>query len=134
MMNATASTTPQTKNSVADEFRSLIPAEVTAVFLTLHTNIENTEDNNIWFFVFAALLAVVSVPYTRTVVKSSWPRALLVSFIVFPAWSLMIAYERIDFFAARPFIVTGIMLILGLLVPVIAAAQAVGSPPSTAGE
>lgn len=111
-------------NNVADEIRSLVPAEVTAVFMTLDANIRNREDDNFWFYIFFAVLAVICVFYTRFVANTKgWGRPLLVSFVIFPAWALMIAYERIDFFAARPFIATSIMLILGLLVPILAAAR-----------
>lgn len=113
---------PTETGGIADEIRSLVPAEVTAVFLSLDANIRNREDENFWFYIFFVVLAIICVFYTKYVSNTKgWGRALLVSFVIFPAWALMIAYERIDFFAARPFIATSIMLILGLMVPIGAA-------------
>lgn len=115
----------RTPSNVADEIRSLVPAEVTAVFLSLDANIRNREEDNFWFYIFFAVLAVICVFYTKLVNNSpGWGKPVLTSFVIFPAWALMIAYERIDFFAARPFIATGIMLIAGLLVPILAATRA----------
>jgi hypothetical protein len=111
--------------NVADEIRSLVPAEVTAVFLSLDANIRNREDENFYFYIFFGVLAIICLFYTKLVNNSpGWGKPILTSFVIFPAWALMIAYQRIDFFAARPFIATGIMLIAGLLVPILAATRA----------
>jgi hypothetical protein len=110
--------------SVGDHIRSLIPGEVTAVFLTLDANIPNRNSTNPYFLGFFAVLTIVCIFYTKYVVGTQgWGRPVLVSFVVFPAWALMIAYERIDFFAVNPFIPTGILLVLGLVVPITAAVR-----------
>ncbi|WP_417594946.1 hypothetical protein [Parasphingorhabdus sp.] len=112
-----------TLGNIGDQMRALVPAEVTGVFLALNANFRNSDDENIIFLVFFVILVIFSIFYTRFFVRDQgWPSALLVSVVIFPAWALMIAYNRIDFFGAYPNIVTGIMLILGLLVPFIAAA------------
>ena len=112
-----------TIGNIGDQMRALVPAEVTGVFLALNANFKNRDDENIIFLIFFVILVLISIVYTRYFVKDQgWLSALLVSLVIFPAWALMIAYDRIDFFGAYPNIVTGIMLILGLLVPFIAAA------------
>lgn len=112
-----------TLRNIGDQMRALVPAEVTGVFLALNANFKNRDDENMIFLIFFIILVVISIFYTRFLVKDQgWLSALLVSLVIFPAWALMIAYNRIDFFGAYPNIVTGIMLLLGLLVPFIAAA------------
>lgn len=113
--------------SVGDQMRALVPAEVTAVFLSLDANFKNREDYNIWFLWFFIVLMFISLFYSRYFVKNQgWSKAALVSFVIFPAWALMISYDRIDILAANPPLVTGIMLILGLVVPFAAAVHGRG--------
>jgi hypothetical protein len=110
--------------SVGDQIRSLIPGEVTAVFLALDAIIPNRNSTNPYFLGFFVILMVTSIFYTKYVVGTErWGRPVLVSVVVFPAWALMIAYERIDFFAVRPFIPSGILLVLGLIVPIATAVR-----------
>jgi hypothetical protein len=108
--------------NIVDEIRSFVPAEVTAVFLAFNANIEDQQSNDPWFFGLFVVLAVVCVFYSKYVGKSEgWIQPLVVSFVVFPAWALMIAYDRIDYLALKPFIPTAIILILGLLIPIVTA-------------
>ena len=112
-----------TLRNIGDQMRALVPAEVTGVFLALNANFKNRDDENLIFLIFFIILVLISIFYTRYLVRDQgWLSALLVSLVIFPAWALMISYNRIDFFGAYPNIVTGIMLLLGLLVPFIAAA------------
>lgn len=112
-------------DSYADRLRKLIPSEVTAAFLAIHSLIPLESSKTLWALGWVIVLLPICWMYLvkfQGVQKKI--QLAFICFLAFPVWAAGIIRPRFEFLTENGFVIAGSIAIITLLSPILIEGEA----------
>lgn len=108
------------KDTYLDRVRKLIPAEVSAGFLTINSLIPLDSDKDyIVLLFFISLVIICGLYMYKLEMIKNYLQILFVSLVAFPVWALNIAIARIEWVQTNTSVPACLLVIITLLMPLL---------------